>query len=84
MLTCGEHVRRARIDAGSVKQESPTSKRSESGERFKTGDDGADVFVHYSGIIGMEFRKLAIAEPVEYDIVECDKGVKAVNVRVTE
>lgn len=51
---------------------------------FITGDDGSDVFVHYSGIIGMEFRKLAIAEPVEYDIVECDKGVKAVNVRVTE
>lgn len=50
---------------------------------FITGDDGTDVFVHYSDIIGMGFRKLTIAEPVEYDIVECDKGVKAVNVRVT-
>lgn len=51
---------------------------------FLTGDDGNEVFVHYSGIVGMKFKTLAEAEPVEYDIVDCDKGVQAVNVRVIE
>ena len=32
----------------------------------------------------MKFKTLAEAEPVEYDIVDCDKGVQAVNVRVIE
>ena len=49
---------------------------------FFSGDDGSEVFVHYSGIVGMKFKTLAEAEPVEYDIVECDKGVQATNVRI--
>lgn len=51
---------------------------------FFTGDDGNEVFVHYSGIVGMKFKTLAEGEPVEYDIEECERGVQAINVTVIE
>lgn len=57
---------------------------TQKGFGFLTGNDGTEVFVHYSGISGEGFKTLAEAEPVEYDIVKCDKGVQAINVRVTE
>lgn len=50
---------------------------------FLTGDDGVDTFVHYSAIVGEGFKTLIEAEPVEYDIIECDKGTQAANVRIT-
>lgn len=48
---------------------------------FISGDDGKEVFVHYSGIVGEGFRELAEAEPVEYDVIDTEKGVQAVNVK---
>lgn len=49
---------------------------------FISGDDGKEVFVHYSGIVGEKgFRTLAEAEPVEYDVIDTEKGVQAVNVK---
>lgn len=49
---------------------------------FITGDDGKDIFVHYSAIEGMKFKTLIEAEPVEYEIMESDRGLQAANVRV--
>lgn len=57
---------------------------AQKGYGFLTGIDGTEVFVRYSGIIGEGFKTLAESESVEYDVVECDKGVQAINVRVTE
>ncbi len=48
---------------------------------FISGDDGKEVFVHYSGIVGEGFKELAEAEPVEYDVIDTEKGVRAVNVK---
>jgi cold shock protein len=45
---------------------------------------GADVFIHYSDIGGDGFRTLVPGDPVEFDLVEGDKGLKAINVRKVE
>ncbi len=48
---------------------------------FLTTDEGQDIFVHYSSIVGEGFRTLAEGETVEFDITETPKGLQAVNVR---
>ncbi len=48
---------------------------------FIAKDDGSgDVFVHFSSIGGEGYKSLAEGEPVEFEIVESDKGPKAANV----
>jgi CspA family cold shock protein len=51
----------------------------EKGFGFVTRDDGTDVFVHHSGITGRGFKTLEQGEPVEFDILEEPKGLKAQN-----
>ena len=43
-------------------------------------DGGADVFAHYSEIQGEGFKNLAEGDLVSFDVVEGDKGPKAVNI----
>lgn len=43
-------------------------------------DGGADVFVHYSDILGNGFKTLQEGEKVAFELVSGDKGEKAVNV----
>ena len=51
------------------------------GYGFIAKEDGSgDVFVHFSSIGGDGFKTLAEGEPVEFDVVESDKGPKAANV----
>lgn len=47
---------------------------------FIERDDGPDVFVHFSVIQGEGFKSLAEGEAVEFEIVEDQKGLRAVNV----
>ena len=48
-------------------------------------EDGAkDVFVHHTGIEGSGFKTLRENQRVEYEMIQGDKGPKAVNVQVLE
>ena len=48
---------------------------------FITQEDGPDVFVHYTAIVGEGFRTLAEGQEVQFDIVESQKGLQAANVQ---
>ena len=50
------------------------------GYGFIIGDEGQDVFVHYTSIIGEGFRALKDGELVDYELVEGAKGYQARNV----
>ncbi len=53
---------------------------AEKGFGFITGEDGKDVFVHYSAIQGEGFKSLDEGQAVSYDLVEGEKGMQAENV----
>jgi len=53
---------------------------SEKGYGFITGEDGNDVFVHYSAIEGAGFKTLEEEQEVEFDVTQGDKGPQATNV----
>jgi len=50
------------------------------GYGFIGRDDGPDVFVHYSAILGDGYRTLAEEDLVEFEIVQGPKGPQAANV----
>jgi CspA family cold shock protein len=50
------------------------------GYGFIIGDQGQDVFVHYSSIMGEGFRALRDGETVDYEMVKGEKGFQARNV----
>ncbi len=52
----------------------------EKGYGFLQQENGPDVFVHHSAIEGTGFKTLNEGEPVEFDIIEEPKGLKAQNV----
>lgn len=53
---------------------------SEKGYGFITGEDGEDVFVHFSAIQAEGFKTLDEGQAVSYDIVEGARGKQAGNV----
>lgn len=57
---------------------------NEKGYGFILGDDGKDVFVHYTDIISNNnYKTLNENNTVTYDTELTEKGVKAVKVMVT-
>jgi len=44
-------------------------------------DGQADIFVHYSAILGQGYRNLEEGQPVEYSIDETTKGPQALDVQ---
>jgi CspA family cold shock protein len=50
------------------------------GYGFISREDGEDVFVHYSAIVGDGFRSLEEGQRVEFEVTEGRKGPQAANV----
>ena len=53
---------------------------AEKGYGFITGEDGNDVFVHFSALQMDGFKVLDEGEEVEFDVVNGEKGPQASNV----
>jgi len=50
------------------------------GYGFIATPDGKDIFVHYASITGEGYKTLVEGDPVTFDIVEGEKGLRAENV----
>lgn len=50
------------------------------GYGFIGRDDGLDIFVHYSAIVGDGYRTLQEDDAVEFEVVQGPKGPQAANV----
>ena len=53
---------------------------ADKGFGFITGDDGKDIFVHYSAINVDGFKTLDEGQTVSYDVIDGDRGPQATNV----
>ncbi len=54
---------------------------SEKGYGFIEREEGDDVFVHFSAIVGDGYRNLEEGQKVEFDVAQGRKGEEAQNVR---
>lgn len=53
---------------------------AEKGYGFITGEDGKDIFVHFSNIVDEGFKTLNDGQDVEFDLVQGERGPQAINV----
>lgn len=54
--------------------------KADKGYGFIAGDDGKDIFVHFSAIRGSGYRALDAGERVEYTTAQGKKGLQAEDV----
>lgn len=52
----------------------------EKGFGFITMENGNDIFVHYSAIVGRGFKTLEEGAKVNFDIIDSNRGVQATHV----
>ncbi|HAV27925.1 MAG TPA: cold-shock protein [Lachnospiraceae bacterium] len=53
---------------------------AEKGYGFITGEDGKDVFVHFSAIQAEGFKSLDEGQAVTFDLQQGNRGLQAANV----
>lgn len=56
--------------------------RNEKGYGFITGEDGQDVFVHFSAIQMDGFKTLEEGQKVTFEVTQGPKGLQAANVKL--
>ncbi len=57
---------------------------SKKGYGFITGENGKEIFVHFSGIVSDGFKSLNEGQTVSYEVGTGSKGEQAINVTVVE
>lgn len=57
---------------------------AEKGYGFITGEDGKDIFVHYSSINADGYKTLEEGQTVTYDVIEINRGQQASKVTVIQ
>ncbi len=57
---------------------------NEKGYGFIEAEDGEDVFVHFTGIVGDGFKTLDEGEIVSFEITDGNRGPQAANVSKLE
>ena len=65
------------MKTGTVKWVDPAK-----GFGFITGEDGKDIFVHFSAIVSDGFKTLEDGQKVSFEVVEGTRGPQAANVTV--
>jgi CspA family cold shock protein len=56
---------------------------SDRGFGFITDTDGRDIFFHQGSVVDTKFSDLSLDQEVEFDVEKTEKGLRAVNVRLT-
>ena len=51
------------------------------GYGFIKGENGQDIFFHYSQLVMEGFKDIAVGSKVEFDVEESPKGLRANNVK---
>lgn len=54
---------------------------NEKGYGFIEGTNEEDIFVHYSAIKQEGYKSLSEGQTVEYELLETEKGLQAINVK---
>lgn len=54
------------------------------GYGFIIGEDGKEIFVHFTGIVKDGFKSLVEGQAVTFEVGQGAKGEQAVNVKVVE
>jgi len=54
------------------------------GYGFAVNDEGKDVFIHYTSIVGEGFRCLKDGQAVEFEQFDSEKGLSGKNVVIVE
>jgi CspA family cold shock protein len=76
-----EHLSAVPVGGWTVKETGRVKWFNDSkGYGFISRENGPDVFVHHSAIVGEGFRSLAEDQEVEFEVVQGPKGAQAQNV----
>lgn len=68
------------IDTATAREDGTVRWFSPKGFGFIAGDDGTDIYVHHSAIVGDGFRTLPAGVTVRFRVVSTVRGPEAVDV----